>query len=112
MALREFTWCLDAGGSRVTKFVVNAVEFGDGYEQVSSVGINSARENASYSVTDRVGVVNAAYNFLREHAGFTPFILNVGGEMRTYRTTGEIVRAHIKTDRWQVSFNLKQVFLP
>ena len=112
MALREFTWCLDAGGSRTTDFVVNAVMFGDGYEQVSSIGINTARETASYSVSDRIGVVNAAYNFLRDHRGIEPFIINVGGEIGTYRTVGEIVRTHVKADRWQVSFTVKQVFMP
>lgn len=112
MALREFTWCLDAGGSRTTNFVNNSVQFGDGYEQVSSVGINAIRETASYSVSDKIAVVNAAYKFLRDHRGIEPFILNVGGEIGTYRTVGEIVRTHVKADRWQVSFNLKQVFIP
>lgn len=112
MALREFTWCLDAGGSRTTDFVVSAIAFGDGYEQVSSTGINTARETASYSVSDKISVVNAAYNFLRDHRGVEPFILDVGGEVRTYRTVGEIVRTHVKADRWQVSFNVKQVFIP
>lgn len=112
MALREFTWCLDAGGSRTTNFAINTVVFGDGYEQVSSIGINPTRETAAYSVSDRIGAVNAAYNFLRDHRGVDPFILNVGGEIRTYRTVGEIVRTHVKADRWQVSFNVKQVFIP
>lgn len=112
MALREFTWCLDAGGSRTTNFAVNTVVFGDGYEQVSSIGINPARETATYSVSDKMGVVDAAYNFLRDHRGVDPFILNVGGEIRAYRTVGEIVRTHVKADRWQVSFNIKQVFIP
>ena len=44
MALKTFTWCVDAVATRTTALKTNTVQFGDGYEQVSSFGINNARE--------------------------------------------------------------------
>ena len=32
MALRTFTWCVDAGATRTTAIKTNTVSFGDGYE--------------------------------------------------------------------------------
>lgn len=112
MALREYTWCLDAGASRQTSFTVQAVQFGDGYKQVSDSGINNVRDSASYSTTGKLAEVSQAYNFLREHKGVTPFIINVGGVTGVFRTVNEVTRTHIKADRWQVSFTVEEVFIP
>lgn len=112
MTLKTFTWCVDAGASRTTELKNNAVSFGDGYEQVSSFGINNARKSWQVTKTGRLAELEAIYDFLIEHNGVTPFYLNIRGETKTYRTVGEISEPHLGADVWQISFNLKQAFIP
>lgn len=112
MALRTFTWCVNAGATQDTELKTNTVSFGDGYEQVSSFGINNARESLPLSVTGRSDKTKAVRQFLLDHKGLTPFIMTIDGETKTYRTDGNISRNHLGADVWQVSFNVKQVFIP
>ena len=42
--MKTFTWDIDASSSETTAHSVNKVQFGDGYEQVSSFGINNTRK--------------------------------------------------------------------
>ena len=108
--MRNFTWCVDAGATQDTEFKTNTVQFGDGYEQVSSRGINNTVESWQYSRTSYKGEVDAIYLFLKQHEGITPFTMTVAGETKTYRTVGNITRNHISGDVWRVSFSVKRVF--
>ena len=112
MALKTFTWCVDAGATRTTEPRTNTVQFGDGYEQVSSFGINNVRETWQVTKTAYKAEIDAIYQFLIEHNGVTPFYLTLRGETKAYRTVGEISEPHLGADVWQISFNLKQVFIP
>ena len=112
MALREFTWCVDAGATQDTELVTNIVKFGDGYEQVSSFGINNKRDSWQLSKTGYAAETNAVYQFLTDHQGVTPFTMTIAGETKTYRTEGNISKAHLGANVWQVSFTVKQVFIP
>ena len=110
--LKTFTWCVDAGAVQDTQLVTNNVKFGDGYEQVSSFGINNARTAWQVAKTAYLAEIDAIYNFLIEHKGVTPFYMTINGVTKTYRTDGNISKAHLGGDVWQISFNLKQVFIP
>lgn len=112
MALKTFTWCVDAGATQDTQLVTNSVKFGDGYEQVSSFGINNARASWSVTKTAKLAEIDAIYSFLIEHKGVTPFYMTINGVTKTYRTEGSINKAHVGADVWSISFNLKQVFIP
>lgn len=112
MALKTFTWCINAGATQDTELKTNAVSFGDGYEQVSSFGMNNARASWQVAKTATLAEIDAIYQFLIDHKGVTPFYLAINGAIKTYRTDGAINKAHISGDVWQISFNLKQVFLP
>lgn len=112
MALRTFTWCVNAGATEDTELKTNTVSFGDGYEQVSSFGINNARANWQVAKTAKLAEIDAIYQFLLEHKGVTPFYLTINSETKTYRTDGSISKNHIGADVWSISFNLKQAFIP
>ena len=112
MALKTFTWCVNAGATQDTQLVTNSVKFGDGYEQVSSFGINNARTAWQVARTAYLAEIDAIYDFLIEHKGVTPFYLTINGVTKTYRTEGNINKAHVSGNVWQISFNLKQVFIP
>lgn len=110
MALRTFTWCVNAGATEDTELKTNVTQFGDGYEQVSSTGINNARTAWQVAKTARLAEINAIYQFLIEHKGVTPFYMLINGDTKAYRTEGNISKSHVGADVWQISFNLKQVF--
>ena len=110
--LKTFAWCINAGAAQDTEIVTNTVKFGDGYEQVSSIGINNARMSWQCSRTAIVSEINAIYDFLIEHKGVTPFIMTIAGETKTYRTIGNISKSQLSGSIWQISFNVKQAFAP
>lgn len=110
--LRTFTWLINAGATQDTELKTNTVSFGDGYEQVSSFGINNARTSWQVAKTAKVVEINAIYQFLMDHKGVTPFYLTINGVTRAYRTDGGVSKNHLDADVWQISFNLKQVFIP
>ena len=110
--LRTFEWEINAGAAQDTELKTNTVSFGDGYEQVSSFGINNDRTAWQVAKTAKFAEIEAIYQFLMEHKGVTPFYLAINGVTKTYRTDGSISKAHLGADVWQISFNLKQVFIP
>ena len=112
MALRTFEWCVDAGASRTTELKTNTVSFGDGYEQVSSFGINNARESWSVTKTAYKAEIDAIYDFIVDHKNVTPFYVTIAGDTKAYRTDSNPTTAHQSGDVWQISFNLKQAFIP
>lgn len=112
MALRIFTWCVNAGATRTTKPKTNTVQFGDGYKQVSSFGINNIDMAWSVAKTGKLAEIEAIHQFLRDHNGVTPFYLNIRGATKTYRTVGDFDETHLGADVWQISFNIEQAFLP
>lgn len=112
MQLKTFTWCVDAGATQDTELRTNVTQFGDGYEQVSSIGINNARASWQVAKTANLDEINAIYQFLMDHKGVTPFIVTMKGETKTYRTDGNINKTQVSGAIWQISFNLKQVFVP
>lgn len=109
MALKTFTWCVDAGAVRNTELKTKAVQFGDGYEQITKTAINNVRQSWSVTKTAYRAEIDAIYDFLVDHGGHTPFYLNIRGETKTYRTDGAIGEPHQSGDVWRISFNLKQV---
>ena len=112
MTLRTFTWCINAGATQNTEIKTHTTRFGDGYEQVSSFGINNARKSWQCSKTAFSPEINEIHDFLLEHNGVTPFLMTIDGETKTYRTEGEINKTHISGKVWQLSFNIRQVFVP
>lgn len=112
MTLKTFTWDVNAGATRTTTPKTNNVQFGDGYEQVSSFGINNNVVSWQVAKTGRLAEIQAIYDFLIEHKGVTPFYMTINGVTKTYRTEGNINKAHVSGKVWQISFNLKQAFIP
>ena len=112
MALKTFTWCVDAGATRTTALKTNTVQFGDGYDQVSSFGINNVRETWQVAKTAYKAEIDAIYAFIVEHKGVTPFYVTIAGDTKAYRTEGGISKNHLGANVWSISFNLKQVFIP
>ena len=111
--MRSFTWCVSIDSSETTAHSVNKVRFGDGYEQVSSFGINNKRKTWQCSKQDYKSTIDDIYNFLGSTQAVEPFYFQqIKTEQGfTVRLDGEISRQKIGGDVWQISFNLKQAFI-
>lgn len=111
--MRSFTWDIDASSSENTAHSVNKVRFGDGYEQVSSFGINNKRKTWQCSKQSYKSTIDDIYNFLGSTQAVEPFYFQpIKTEQGfTVRLVGEISRQKIGGNVWKISFNLEQAFI-
>lgn len=111
--MRSFTWDIDASSSENTAHSVNKVQFGDGYEQVSSFGINNKRKTWQCSKQSYKSTIDDIYNFLGSTQAVEPFYFQpIKTEQGfTVRLVGEISRQKIGGNVWKISFNLEQAFI-
>lgn len=111
--MKTFTWDIDASSSENTAHSVNKVQFGDGYEQVSSFGINNKRKTWQCSKQDYKSTIDDIYNFLGSTQAVEPFYFQpIKTEQGfTVRLVGEVSRQKIGGDVWKISFNLEKTFI-
>lgn len=111
--MKTFTWDIDASSSENTAHSVNKVQFGDGYEQVSSFGINNKRKTWQCSKQSYKSTIDDIYNFLGSTQAVEPFYFQpIKTEQGfTVRLVGEVSRQKIGGDVWKISFNLEQAFI-
>lgn len=111
--MKTFTWDIDASSSETVTHSVNKVQFGDGYEQVSSFGINNKRKTWQCSKQSYKSTIDDIYNFLGSTQAVEPFYFQpIKTEQGfTVRLVGEISRQKIGGDVWKISFNLEQTFI-
>ena len=111
--MKTFTWDIDASSGETTAHSVNKVRFGDGYEQVSSFGINNKRKTWQCSRQYYKPIIDDIYNFLGSTQAVEPFYFQpIKTEQGfTVRLVGEISRQKIGGNVWKISFNLEQAFV-
>ena len=111
--MKTFTWDIDASSGETTAHSVNKVQFGDGYEQVSSFGINNTRKAWACSKIAQKAEIDAIYQFLISTQSVEPFYFQpVATEPNLIvRLDGDISRSTLGAGVWQISFNLKQAFI-
>lgn len=111
--MKTFTWCVSIDSSESTSQTINKVQFGDGYEQVSSLGINNTRKNWSCSKIAKKAEIDEIYQFLISTQSVEPFYFQ---PIKTepaliVRLDGDVNRHTHGAGVWQISFNLKQAFI-
>jgi len=109
MAIKTFPWQMDMGATPTTQHRVNKTQFGDGYAQFSSFGINNKIRNWSGTKTGQIdNVIKPIMNFIDEHAGVTPFLwTDPFGETKQY-TCSSYSTPQRKGDYRQISLNFEQ----
>ncbi|MDO4896317.1 MAG: phage tail protein [Moraxella sp.] len=110
--MKNFNWDISQDSTETTAINKTTTQFGDGYEQAVSFGINNARKSWQCSKTDKKAVIDEIYHFLIDTKGVEPFTFKPLADEPNIkvRTDGEITRQKQGGDAWQISFNLKQVF--
>ena len=111
--MKTFTWRVSIDSSETTAHSVNKVQFGDGYEQVSSFGINNKRKSWACSKIAKKAEIDAIYQFLISTQSVEPFEFQpIATEPKLIvRLDGDVSRSTLGAGVWQISFNLKQAFI-
>lgn len=109
MAIRTFPWQLDMGAAANYQYRVNKTQFGDGYAQHSSFGINNKTKNWSGTKTgDLETVIKPIEAFLDDHAGVKPFLwTDPHGKTKQYTCAGASTPQR-KGNFWQITLNFEQ----
>lgn len=111
MTLRVFTWKMNMGASAETHHNVQKVQFGDGYAQCISVGINNRRTDWSGVKTgDYQTVIAPIVQFLDEHRGMLPFLWTNPHGITTKYICQDYTVSQRKGNFWQISLKFEQVF--
>lgn len=108
MAIKTFNWRMDVGATLDTQYRVNRTQFGDGYAQLSSQGINNKIKRWSGTKTgDFATVIKPILDFLDDHAGVMPFLwTDPHGNTRQYTCNGASTPQR-KGNFWQISLNFE-----
>lgn len=113
MATDTFTWGVLVGGNESLNLAVIQAQFGDGYSQVASSGINSVTESWSLMRRDRVADIVPVRAFLKSHVISSFWWTNPWGEKRLYRVKHDSIATKWLTEGFvELSFTFEQAFAP
>lgn len=109
--LKTFAWKMNMGVNSDVKYAITKTQFGDGYAQRVSHGINNQTTDWSGTKTgDYQTVIRPIMEFLDEHKGVKPFLWqNPHGVTAKYTCDGYQVSQR-KGNFWQISLKFEQVF--
>lgn len=109
MAIKTFNWQMDMGATADKQYRVNKTQFGDGYAQLSSIGINNTTKNWSGTKTGPLDtIIKPIEAFIDEHAGVKPFLwTDPHGDTKQYTCAGVSIPQR-KGDFWQITLNFEQ----
>lgn len=109
MALQTFTWKLNMGPSINTQYRVNRTQFGDGYAQLSTIGINNKTQSWSGTKNgDLQTVIVPIMDFIDAHAGSRPFLwTDPHGRTKQYTCAGYSTSQN-KGNHWQITLKFEQ----
>lgn len=109
--LQTFGWKMNAGASCEVKQAHTKVQFGDGYAQRVSFGINNKSEIWSGAKTgDYATVIRPIAEFLDAHKGITPFYWTTPLGKRLKFVCADYSVSQRKGNFWQISLKFEQVF--
>lgn len=107
--LKTFNYNMDAGAATTVGFRVNRTQFGDGYAQLSSYGINNKIQNWTGTKTGEFATVIAPImSFIDEHQGTVPFTwTDPHGKTSAYTCAGYSAPQR-RGNFWQISLEFEQ----
>lgn len=113
MSNQKFTWCNDLdGNSQTNSFKVLQSNFGDGYTQRTSVGINNKSGTWAYKRTETKEVIMEIKAFFDAHKGSDSFLWDspLDGEVRV--VASDYTPICLGGLVWSISTTFTQTFEP
>lgn len=113
MAIDTFTWCPQVQASEQLAVATLQAQFGDGYRQVASVGINTAVELWALSCNGNKADMQALRAFLKAHVLASFWWTNPWGEKHLYRVKPDSINPKfINGNLAEIAFTFEQAFAP
>ena len=113
MATDTFTWRTQAQPTGSENMSVIAVQFGDGYKQVASSGLNATAQSWALSLTDTKSNVAPIRSFLQKHVITSFFWVNPWGEKKLYRVKADSISStFLAAEVITLSFTFEEAFAP
>lgn len=113
MAIDTFTWRVRVGGSESLTISTIQAQFGDGYKQVASTGINTDVATWSLSRQDYVNDIAPLRAFLTAHVIKSFWWTNPWGETKLFRVRADSIATKWITESFvELSFTFEQAFAP
>ncbi|UZA15844.1 phage tail protein [Moraxella bovis] len=111
MSIKTFEWKLNAGASSEIRHANTKTQYGDGYAQRVSTGINNKRTDWTGSKSgDLETVIKPIVAFLDEHKGTIPFKwTDPLGNTGKYVCDTYPVKQRVGNS-WQIDLKFEQVF--
>ncbi|WP_053183678.1 phage tail protein [Pseudomonas thivervalensis] len=112
MAIERFTWATEKGAAGDVKQRVRTKEFGDGYSQTVSDGINNEQQSWPVTYTGSSALIQEIVDFLRRHKGAKAFLWTPPlGELGLYKCNG-YQPTHRGGNVYTLSATFEQTFHP
>ncbi|WP_261666887.1 phage tail protein [Erwinia mallotivora] len=113
MAIDTFTWCARTEASEQLTVSTIQSQFGDGYKQIASKGINDAAESWTLTVNGRLSEMAAVRTFLKSHVITSFWWTNPWGEKKLYRVKSDSVNPKFVNGNFvEIAFTFEQAFAP
>lgn len=115
MAVDAFTWKIQASGQPAitVKDNIRKVQFGDGYTQVSGLGINSEVLNYAFSFTGNKNTALEIFEFLRGHKTKSFSFQPPYGELVLWRVQADSLQQVVKSKKLiTITATFEQAFAP
>lgn len=112
MAIERFTWQTEKGATGDIKQRTRTKQFGDGYGQTVSDGINNEQQSWPVSYTGSAARIKDIIAFLRRHKGAKAFLwMPPMGELGLYKCAG-FQPSHKGGSAYTLTATFEQTFHP
>lgn len=113
MAIERFTWPTEKGVAGEIKQRTRTKQFGDGYSQAVSDGINNEQQSWPVSFTGNVARIKEIIDFLRRHKGANAFLWTPPlGELGLYKCPAGFQPSHKGGSVYTLTATFEQTFHP
>ena len=113
MTTDTFDYCVSIGASGTLPVKTSSAQFGDGYKQVSGVGLNDALETWELTSKGRPENMLGVRNFLSSHCVHSFYWTNPWGEKKLYRVKADSIAPSFVYGNWaEISFTFEEAVAP
>ena len=108
-----FTWKSEVGGTSGSgEFKMATAQFGDGYSQDASIGLNPERQKWPVSVSGFRAQLQPVVDFVRDHSGSTPFYWTPPFGVQGYYKCKTWNLSPNGGDHWTLQLEFEQTYIP
>lgn len=113
MAIDTFTWGVRVGSDEALAVSTIQAQFGDGYKQVASAGINTDAATWNLSKQGKLNDIAPLRAFLKAHVISSFWWTDPWGDKKLFRVRADSISTKWITESYvELSFTFEQAFAP